>query len=73
MMLTYCTPLEIANDILGLPLAYVYDALSYYEDHQEMVDEAIRNHTPEVWRQRLQQALGPEITAKLLGERDEAY
>jgi uncharacterized protein (DUF433 family) len=61
-------PQEIAMDILPqLTPAQVYDALSYYEDHREMIDAAMVAHTPDAWRARLQEELGDEAAAKLLG------
>lgn len=62
------TPQEIASDLLPhLTLAQVYDALSYYEDHRELVDASIAAHTPDKWRTRLEQEMGSEAAAKLLG------
>ena len=64
-----CAPQEIATDILPqLTLAQIYDALSYYEDHQTQIDRIRKNHTPQLWRTRLKQRLGEEDAAQLLGE-----
>jgi uncharacterized protein (DUF433 family) len=62
------TPQEIATNILPhLTLAQIYDALSYYEDHRTMIDEALQTNTSEAWRERLRQRLGGPAAAQLLG------
>lgn len=63
------TPQEIAADILPhLTLAQLYDALSYYEDHRDQLDEILKNSTPEIWQDRLKQRLGRRDAAQLLGQ-----
>ena len=63
------TPEEIAEDLLPQPdLAQVYDALSYYEDYREEMDEYAANNTPEVWRTRVIEELWEEQAKALLGE-----
>jgi hypothetical protein len=47
-------------------LAQVYDALSYYEDHREAVDEMVNMHTAAYWQNRLRQDMG-EAAVQLLG------
>ncbi|MGD8625141.1 MAG: DUF433 domain-containing protein [Anaerolineae bacterium] len=62
------SPTEIAEDILPhLTLAQIYDALSFYQDHRSMIDEALQTNTMEAWRERLRQRLGAEAMAQLLG------
>ncbi len=62
------TPQEIATDILPhLTVAQVYDALSYYEDHRAQVDKILEMNTPENWQTYLEQRLGPQAAAQLLG------
>jgi uncharacterized protein (DUF433 family) len=63
------TPQEIAADILPhLTLAQLYDALSYYEDHRDQLDEMLKNSTSEIWQDRLKQRLGQPDAAQLLGQ-----
>lgn len=52
------TPESIVTDILpSLTLAQVYDALSYYHDHPEEIEQAIlensEEYVKEYWRQQL--------------------
>lgn len=55
-------------DILPhLTLAQVYDALSYYEDHREMIDQLLQQQTPALWRDHITQQLGKEKAQQLLG------
>lgn len=62
------TPPEIAGEILPqLTLAQVYDALSYYEDHRDVMDEMINTHTATYWQNRLRQEMG-EAAGQLLGD-----
>jgi uncharacterized protein (DUF433 family) len=66
------TPQQIADEILPhLTPAQVYDALSYYEDHRATIDEMLQTNTPETWQAHLNQRLGKQAAAKLLGESDE--
>jgi hypothetical protein len=60
---------EIAADILPhLTPAQIYDALSYYEDHRVQIDEALNSNTPEMWQAQLEQRLGRQAAAKVLGQ-----
>jgi uncharacterized protein (DUF433 family) len=60
---------ELAHEIFpSLMAAQIYDALSYYEDHRDEIDELIRENQPDVVRKRLYEELGAERAAKLLGE-----
>ena len=52
----------------NLTLAQVYDALSYYEDHQAEVNRSLQVNTPEAWRENLVQRLGADTARHLLGE-----
>lgn len=62
---------QIAADILPhLTLSQIYDALSYYEDHREMIDQLMQQQTPTLWRERLVQQLGKGNTRQLLGENE---
>jgi len=63
------SPEEIAADVLPhLTLAEVYDALSYYVDHQSEIDHLLDQNTPEAWRQRLVSLIGEQATGEILGE-----
>lgn len=45
------TPEEIVHHLPHLNLAQVYSALSYYYDHREEIDEAVRlNRDEEYWK-----------------------
>ena len=51
------SPEEIVHHLPHLTLAQVHDALSYYYDHQEEIDEEIRLNENEVyWKQHAEEA-----------------
>ncbi|MFQ6094374.1 MAG: DUF433 domain-containing protein [bacterium] len=51
------TPEEIVHHLPHLNLAQVYDALSYYYDHKEEIDKAVRlNRDEEYWKRYVQEA-----------------
>ncbi|MEW5869168.1 MAG: DUF433 domain-containing protein [Chloroflexota bacterium] len=61
-------PQEIVDAVLPqLSLAQVYDALSYYEDHRIVIDQALKENSIEVWRERVRRKTG-KAAAQLLGE-----
>jgi uncharacterized protein (DUF433 family) len=63
------TPEEIAADILPhLKPAEVYDALSYYHDHEEEIELELTEHTVDAWQNRLKQRLGESAYSTLTGE-----
>ena len=63
------TPVQIVSDTLPhLTLAQVYDALSYYEDHRDVIDEALQANTSQAWRKRLSERLGQSAATELMGE-----
>jgi uncharacterized protein (DUF433 family) len=63
------TPEMIVENILpSLTLAQVYDALSYYHDHQEEVDQEILEHAEEHGRAYLREQLGEYDYLKLTGQ-----
>lgn len=62
------TPRQIAEEIFPhLTLAQIYDVLSYYEDHRATIDATLEEHTPALWRDRLEQRMGQAAVAQLLG------
>ena len=63
------TPEEISADILShLKPAQVYDALSYYHDHKDEIDQELLEHTVDAWRDRLKERLGETAYAALVGD-----
>ena len=62
------SPQEIAGELLPhLTPAQVYDAASFYYDHQETVDAEMAEHTTDAWRERLRQRMGDDALARLTG------
>ena len=48
------TPEEIVRQLPHLTLAQVYDAISYYYDHKEEIDEEVRLNSDEAyWKRRI--------------------
>jgi uncharacterized protein (DUF433 family) len=43
-------PEELIKEFTHLTLAHVYDALSYYYDHKESIDEELRDNSIEAQR-----------------------
>ncbi len=63
------TPEQIADEILPhLTRAQVYDALSYYYDHPDEIDEILTSRQVETWQQRLRERLGSALYGRLTGE-----
>lgn len=55
------TPESLVSDILPqLTLAQVYDALSYYYDHQEEIEQILQENTEAHARAYLRERLGEE-------------
>lgn len=44
------TPEEIVREFTQLTLPKIYDALSYYYDHQDEIDREMADNTEAVWR-----------------------
>jgi uncharacterized protein (DUF433 family) len=63
-------PETIVSDILPhLTLAQVYDALSYYYDHQEEIDQELAEDSETLWMERLREMVGSdEEFAKITGQ-----
>jgi uncharacterized protein (DUF433 family) len=62
------TPDEIATDILPhLKPAEVYDALSYYHDHEDEIEQELAEHTVETWQDRLKDQMGEAAYFALTG------
>jgi len=47
------TPEELVRDFAYMSLAQVYDALSYYYDHQAEIDREIAENTEAYWRAKV--------------------
>jgi len=63
------TPESLIKDVLPhLTLAQVYDALSYYHDHQDEIEEELRENTEERGRAYLREHLGEEGYLKITGQ-----
>lgn len=63
------SPDEIAADILPhLKPAEIYDALSYYHDHQDEIEQELAEHTVDAWQDRLKEQLGEAAYRTLTGE-----
>jgi uncharacterized protein (DUF433 family) len=64
------TPQTIVENILpSLTLAQVYDALSYYDEHREEIDQEILENTEEHGRAYLREQLGEYDYLKLTGQK----
>lgn len=62
------TPRQLADEIFPqLTMAQIYDALSYYEDHRATIETALKDNTPSLWRDRLEQRMGKAAVTQLLG------
>jgi uncharacterized protein (DUF433 family) len=62
------TPASLVENILPhLTLAQVYDAMSYYYDHQNTIEQELRENTEEYGRAYLQQ-LGEEGYLRVTGQ-----
>ena len=59
------TPESLAEQILPhLTLAQIYDALSYYNDHQAEIERELAQNTEEHARQILHDSLGEEVRSQ---------
>jgi uncharacterized protein (DUF433 family) len=64
------TPESLVNTILPhLTLAQVYDALSYYHDHQAEIEHELAENTEERGRAYLREQLGEEGYLRVTGQR----
>lgn len=64
------TPESLVVNILPhLTLAQVYDALSYYHDHQDEIEQEILENTEEYGRSYLREHLGEEGYLRVTGQR----
>jgi uncharacterized protein (DUF433 family) len=64
------TPESLIKNILPhLTLAQVYDALSYYYDHQDEIEQEIIEHSEEYGRAYLREHLGEEGYLRVTGQR----
>jgi uncharacterized protein (DUF433 family) len=67
------TPQQIVDDILPhLTLAQVYDALSYFHEHLDEIEEAISCHEVDAWQKQMRERLGDAAYARLTGGMDDA-
>ncbi|HET7091079.1 MAG TPA: DUF433 domain-containing protein [Anaerolineae bacterium] len=63
------TPESLTGRILPhLTLAQVYDALSYYHDHQDEIEQELRENTEEYSRAYLREHLGEEGYMRVTGQ-----
>lgn len=63
------TPETISADVLPrLTLAQIYDALSYYYEHQAEVDDELAENTEEASMMRLREKLGNADFRRLTGQ-----
>ena len=63
------TPQSLVDNILPhLTLAQVYDALSYYHDHQDEIEQEMIENTEEYGRAYLREHLGEEGYLRVTGQ-----
>jgi uncharacterized protein (DUF433 family) len=63
------TPASLVENILPhLTLAQVYDALSYYYDHQDEIEQELHENTEEYGRAYLRQHLGEAGYQRVTGQ-----
>jgi uncharacterized protein (DUF433 family) len=63
------TPKSLVDNILPhLTLAQVYDALSYYHDHQDEIEQEMIENTEEYGRAYLREHLGEEGYLRVTGQ-----
>ena len=63
------TPESLVENILPhLTLAQVYDALSYYHDHRDQIEQEMSEHTEEYGRAYLREHLGEEGYLRVTGQ-----
>jgi uncharacterized protein (DUF433 family) len=64
------TPESLVEHVLPhLTLAQVYDALSYYHDHQDDIEQEMHENSEEYGREYLLQDLGEEGYLRVTGQR----
>jgi uncharacterized protein (DUF433 family) len=64
------TPESLVEEVLPhLTLAQVYDALSYYHDHAEQIDQELRENSEERGRAYLREQLGEEGYLQITGQK----
>jgi len=61
----------VENTLPHLTLAQVYDALSYYHDHQDEVEQEMIENTEEYGRAYLRKHLGEEGYLRVTGQSDD--
>ena len=63
------TPESLVTEVMPhLNLAQIYDAISYYHNHKEEIDEELaKNNDVGYWREYLQDALGEKGYKKIIG------
>lgn len=63
------TPESLVNNILPqLTLAQIHDAISYYYDHQDEIEEILQENTEVYGRAYLRESLGEEGYRRLTGQ-----
>jgi uncharacterized protein (DUF433 family) len=64
------TPESLVSEVLPhLTLAQVYDALSYYHDHVEQIDQELSENNEEWSRAYLREHLGEEGYLRITGQK----
>lgn len=64
------TPETLANTVMPhVSLAAIYDALSYYYDHQDRIDQERAANTEEAGQHYLRERLGEEDYQRLTGQK----
>ncbi len=63
------TPESLASELLaGITLAQVHDALSYYYDHEEEINQILQSNTTDAAQATLRQQLGETDYLRLTGQ-----
>lgn len=63
------TPESLATEVLsGITLAQVHDALSYYYDHEEEINQILQNNTTDAAQVVLREQLGETDYLRLTGK-----
>ncbi len=63
------TPESLSSDVMPhVSLAAIYDALSYYHDHKEEIDQERAENTEEASRRYLHEHLGEEGYQRITGQ-----
>jgi hypothetical protein len=63
---------QLHLDEVFAPYGQVYDALSYFYDHSDEIEEMLDVHTIDVWQERLKERLGEAAYLRLAGEAADA-